>query len=183
MLSLQRNQSICNIVVVSGRNGTFFRYACRSYYHVRSAVTQYFCYRWDSYSLCKIMNTWNVYTVHMSPTPSGISALQRFECSNANEMTNGIMFDFYPGLPHMVLIVWFSRLMPFRVIIANGWRMPKKCYGWSWSLSSSFVCTIRSSPTKPSRPSAMCWVHCWEVTQARRMCGGEKGIKCTALRW
>ena len=28
-------------------------------------------------------------------------ALQRFKHSNAIEIHNGIMFDFYPGLPHM----------------------------------------------------------------------------------
>ena len=27
--------------------------------------------------------------------------LQRFERSNASEIRNGIMFDFYPGLPHV----------------------------------------------------------------------------------
>ena len=37
----------------------------------------------------------------MSPTPNGSSVLQRFECGNALEIRNGIMFDFYPGLPHM----------------------------------------------------------------------------------
>ena len=37
----------------------------------------------------------------MSPPLNGSSALQRFERSNAIEIRNGIMFDFYPGLPHM----------------------------------------------------------------------------------
>ena len=31
------------------------------------------------------------------------SALQHFECSNAIEIHNGIMLDFYPGLPHTYL--------------------------------------------------------------------------------
>ena len=47
------------------------------------------------------MNTWHVYRVRMSPTPNGSSVLQRFECGNAVEIRNGIMFDFYPGLPDM----------------------------------------------------------------------------------
>ena len=106
-------------MAVPGRNQTLFRCAFRSYYHIRSTVTQYFRYRWDSYLLCKIMNTWNVYTVHMSLTPRGSSALKRFECCNANEMSSGIMFDFYPGLPHMVLIIWFSGFMPFCVTNSN----------------------------------------------------------------
>ena len=37
----------------------------------------------------------------MSPALNGSTALQRFEHSNAVEIRNGIMFDFYPGLPHM----------------------------------------------------------------------------------
>ena len=27
--------------------------------------------------------------------------MQRFECGNAFTIRNGIMFDFYPGLPHV----------------------------------------------------------------------------------
>ena len=37
----------------------------------------------------------------MSPALNGSFALQHFECGNAVEMYNGIMIDFYPGLPHM----------------------------------------------------------------------------------
>ena len=36
----------------------------------------------------------------MSPALNGSSGLERFECSNAIEIRNRIMFDFYPGLPH-----------------------------------------------------------------------------------
>ena len=39
----------------------------------------------------------------MSPALNGSSALQRFERSNAIEIRNGIMFDFYPGLPHIYI--------------------------------------------------------------------------------
>ena len=38
----------------------------------------------------------------MSPIPNGSSALQ-FEHGNAIEICNGIMFDFYPRLPHFYL--------------------------------------------------------------------------------
>ena len=37
----------------------------------------------------------------MSPALNRSSALEHFEHSNASEIRNGIMFDFYPGLPHM----------------------------------------------------------------------------------
>ena len=39
----------------------------------------------------------------MGPTLNGSSALQRFECGNALEICNGIMFDFYLGLPHVII--------------------------------------------------------------------------------
>ena len=36
----------------------------------------------------------------MSPTHNGSTALQCFERGNAIEIHNGIMFNFYPGLPY-----------------------------------------------------------------------------------
>ena len=51
----------------------------------------------------KLINTGYVYTAHMSPALNGSSALQHFERSNAIEIRNGIMFDFYPGLPHIAI--------------------------------------------------------------------------------
>ena len=47
----------------------------------------------------------------MSPALNGSSALQRFERNNAIEIRNGIMFDFYPGLPHMH-IAWVTCISP-----------------------------------------------------------------------
>ena len=46
----------------------------------------------------------NVVSIHeftQSPSLNGSSALEHFKRSNAIEIRNGIMFDFYPGLPHM----------------------------------------------------------------------------------
>ena len=37
----------------------------------------------------------------MTPTGNGSTVLQHFECGNAIELCNRIMFNFYPGLPHM----------------------------------------------------------------------------------
>ena len=88
-------------VAVLGRNRTLFCRVFWSHYRVQTAAVQYFSYGWGSYVLCKLMNTWYVYTARMSPTLNGSSALQRFERSNAIEISNTIMFDFYPGLPHM----------------------------------------------------------------------------------
>ena len=50
--------------------------------------------------ICAVNNL-HIYTACTSPTPNGSSALQCFEHSNAIEICNGIMFDFYPALPHI----------------------------------------------------------------------------------
>ena len=42
-----------------------------------------------------------IYEAHMSPALNGSSATQLFEHSNATEIRNGIIFDFYTGLPYM----------------------------------------------------------------------------------
>ena len=40
----------------------------------------------------------------MSPTLNGSSAIQHFEGSDAIEIRDGITFDFYTGLPQLVVI-------------------------------------------------------------------------------
>ena len=47
------------------------------------------------------MNTYRVFTARMSLALHTSSSLERFERGNAIEIRNGIMFDFYPGLPHI----------------------------------------------------------------------------------
>jgi len=42
----------------------------------------------------------------MSTTLNGSSMLECFERSNAREIRNGIMFDFYPGLSHMYKLAY-----------------------------------------------------------------------------
>ena len=51
--------------------------------------------------LGKLMNTYQVNTVRMSYALNRSSALERFEHGNAIEIRNRLMFDFYPGLPHI----------------------------------------------------------------------------------
>ena len=51
--------------------------------------------------LGKLINTYHVYTVHMSFALNGSSALERFKHGNVIEIRNRIMFNFYPGLPHI----------------------------------------------------------------------------------
>ena len=43
-----------------------------------------------------------IYIVHMSPTLSGSSALQHIKPGDALEICDGITFDFYLGLPHIL---------------------------------------------------------------------------------
>ena len=97
-------------VAVPGRNWTLFRCVFQSYYHIRSAVTQYYC-GWSSYTLCKLINAYHVYTVRMSLTPNGSSALQHFEHGNVIKICNGILFNFYPVLPHTC--IWSPDAMKF----------------------------------------------------------------------
>ena len=42
-------------------------------------------------------------SLHMSPVFNGSTAIQRIERGNTVEIRNGIMFQFLPGLPHMVV--------------------------------------------------------------------------------
>ena len=48
----------------------------------------------DTVELCAVV-------AHMSPALNRSTALQRFKRGNTVEIRNGIIFDFYPGLPHM----------------------------------------------------------------------------------
>jgi len=49
------------IVAVPGRNRTLFRCVLQLLYRI-------FCYGWDSYAQCKLMNTWHV-TQHVWAPP------------------------------------------------------------------------------------------------------------------
>ena len=42
-----------------------------------------------------------IFVVRMNPALNESAALQHFERSNTVKICNGIMFNFYPGLPHM----------------------------------------------------------------------------------
>ena len=59
----------------------------------------------------KPMNTWHVFTVHITPTLNGSSALQHFECGNMIEICNRIMFNFYPGLPRVLDVASFPNTL------------------------------------------------------------------------
>ena len=48
----------------------------------------------------------------MSPTLNGSSAIQHFKDSDVIEIRDGITFDFYMGLPHMMYCQFISCKMP-----------------------------------------------------------------------
>ena len=43
----------------------------------------------------------------MSPTLSRSSALQRVKLGDALEIRDGIIFNFYPGLPHVLCVCFY----------------------------------------------------------------------------
>ena len=102
-------------VAVPGRNRRLFRYVFRSHYHVRSALVQNFRYGRGSYmpyAMCERGKYSWVYPAHMSPTLNGSSVLERFKCRNTIEICNGIMFNFYLGLPHIIPV--YTNTNPLR---------------------------------------------------------------------
>ena len=92
-------------VAVLGRNQTLLRCVFWSHYCVQSAVTQSFRYGWGSYAL---VNSWilDMFTHCIwAPLFNGSFAFTALRTQYCNQkICNGIMFDFYLGLPH----VWDS---------------------------------------------------------------------------
>ena len=58
----------------------------------------------------------------MSPAFNGSFAPQHFECSNAVEICNKIMFDFYPGLSHMSDVESSEKIERNKCCISIGYR-------------------------------------------------------------
>ena len=68
------------------------------------------------------MNTYHDNTARMSPTLNGSYALERFERGNAIKIRNGMMFDFYLGLKHTIVIPGWTVLMssiPMNTLVIN----------------------------------------------------------------
>ena len=73
----------------------------------------------------------------MSPALKGSSTLERFERSDASEIRNGIMFDFYPGLPH--LFIYTGNLAAYRF-----WQVIASVTMERMTVQTSFIttCTV-----------------------------------------
>ena len=58
----------------------------------------------------------------MSPTLNGSTVLQHFERGNEVEICNRIIFDFYPGLPH-IEVDSLSKVLPLSFIYCLGFGL------------------------------------------------------------
>ena len=121
-------QTQVTYVAVPGRNRTLFHCVFWSHCCIRSAVTQNFHQGQSSYALCK----------HMSPALNKSSTQECFEPSNASEILNGIMFNFYP---HINLDTIFNTATTcFLCIIITSFsavqfRLPLRAM-WYWTFLS-----------------------------------------------
>ena len=67
--------------------------------------------------LCKCSNYWCNYAWCRSPALNGNSEIQHFECSDVIKTCDGIIFDFYMGLPHNYSFTLLGQLMvKFRML-------------------------------------------------------------------
>ena len=93
-------------MAVPDRNRILFHHVFRAHHRVRRAMALSFRLGRSSYTLRRCIRYSCVYTARMSPTLSGSSALQRIKLSDALEIRNGIISDFYSRLPHMNPIIF-----------------------------------------------------------------------------
>ena len=96
---------------IPDRNRILFHCVFRAHHRVRRAIALSFHLGRSSYALRRHIRYSCIYIVRMSPTLSGSSVLQRVKLGDALEICNGIIFDFYSGLPHVFLLLLFSDLL------------------------------------------------------------------------
>ena len=93
-------------MAVPDRNQILVHRIFRAHQRVKCATAQSFRSGRGSYALRGCIRYSCVYIARMSPTLSGSSALQHIKLGDALEIRNGIIFDFYPGLPHIILHIF-----------------------------------------------------------------------------
>ena len=116
--SLGSGQQTIVHVAVPSRNWTLFHCVFRAHYRVRSAVTQNFRYRHGGHMRWVNVSSTYEFTQRVWAPPA--TEVQHYKCGNAIAMCNGIMFDFYPGLPHMYLMCtcFWTQMMTGKLIKA-----------------------------------------------------------------
>ena len=95
-----------------------FHCVFRAHYRVRSAVTQNFRYRHGGHTRWVNVSITYEFTQRILAPPA--TEVQHYERGNAIAMCNRIMFDFYPGLPHMYLMCtcFWTQMMTGKLIKA-----------------------------------------------------------------
>ena len=66
--------------------------------------------------------------MHMSPALNGSSVIRRFERSDAIEICDGIIFDFYTGLSHNAMYILSNKHLS---VTAHKTATEITCIGWS----------------------------------------------------
>ena len=89
------------LVAVTGRNRTLFSCIFWSHCCVRSALALNFCKGWAHMRCVNVVSV-DEFTQHVWAPPLTEISRERFKHSNASKIRNGIMFDFYPRLPHLL---------------------------------------------------------------------------------
>ena len=92
-------------VAVPDRNRILVHRVFRAHQRVQRTTALSFRLWRGSYALRGRIRYSCVYIARMSPTLSGSSALQRVKVGDALEMRNGLIFDFYSGLPHIDMCI------------------------------------------------------------------------------
>ena len=134
------------------------------------------------------MYSW-IYTASMSLTHNGSTALQHFKRSNAIKIRNGIMFDFYLGLPHVhvgdqTLLEWIpthvlqslaTRLVEFEKHYPGIYRRSTTRYATTSKDKTQFciLCMLRIAVH-----SAECELHVYEPKLHESGAGWDRS-RCT----
>ena len=108
---------ICLFVAVPDRNRILVHRVFRPHQQVQRATALSFRLGRGSYALRGRTRYSCVYIARMSSTLSGSLALQRVKLGDALEIRNGIIFDFYSGLPHLYIYIFIYMVRAYSVYI------------------------------------------------------------------
>ena len=87
--------------------------------------------------LCKYDNYRRNYASRLSPALNGSSEIRHFERSGAIEIRDGIIFDFYTGLPHVLeLKKEYKLAVSFHSVYVEGFHLRHR------TLSASSNCYL-----------------------------------------
>ena len=123
-------------------------------------------------AICELIGYSCIYSARMSPALNECSVLQRFERSNAIEIRNWMMFNFYSGLPHVHVLSWVIWLVPIQFIIKpqlSQWTRPDPIFqpGCRMHARSGY----RSYGTKYTKDVQVVWnSKGWEVVRTATIC-------------